>query len=274
MGHAIGNSGALADRAIRSAGWVETLERLVTEEMNKQNNGYPNRGGKTMTLPVYDVFAIVSRMAYIGTVSFVLAVTVAAPGVGAPMGPLEGNPVQTGNAAIQILPAAPREARPPSGNPLWSIPLRSLNVTRERPIFLPSRRAPMPAAPAPVVAAAPPPPPSPAEPERLQLTLLGTIIGQDSGMAVAVDANNNKAVRLRIGEDFEGWKLLSVNGREATFEKATVQTVLRLPTPEEAQASPPADTLNTTALPNTASAPASGTWRDGDGNLIAPPKRQ
>jgi len=63
-----------------------------------------------------------------------------------------------------------RAGREVRGNPLWAIPLASLNATRERPIFLPSRRAPAP------VVAAPPPPPAPApapppEPERPRLAL-------------------------------------------------------------------------------------------------------
>src|SRR5262245_34049779 len=58
----------------------------------------------------------------------------------------------------------------PRGNPLWAIPLESLNVTRERPIFLPSRRPPAPqvvASPAP--APIQPSPPQESEPLRLQL---------------------------------------------------------------------------------------------------------
>src|SRR5881396_2769728 len=71
--------------------------------------------------------------------------------------------------------AAPRVDRSdPSGNPLWAIPLSALTATRERPLFLPSRRAPAPAvANTPVVAA--PPPPSPAQPEQPPLTLVGAI---------------------------------------------------------------------------------------------------
>src|SRR5438874_1270933 len=65
-------------------------------------------------------------------------------------------------------PVAPKEAgarQPlPGGNPLWGIPIRSLDATRERPIFSASRRPPMPPVVAQRVAAAPPPP-KPAEPE-------------------------------------------------------------------------------------------------------------
>src|SRR5215212_880442 len=59
-------------------------------------------------------------------------------------------------------PAPPRApvANEPRGNPLWGIPLKSLSLTRERPLFTPSRRPPAPAvanveAARPVVAPAP-----------------------------------------------------------------------------------------------------------------------
>src|ERR1700682_5261696 len=42
-------------------------------------------------------------------------------------------------------PATPvARAEPPAGNPLWAVPLRSLSVPRDRPIFSPSRRPPPP----------------------------------------------------------------------------------------------------------------------------------
>jgi len=53
---------------------------------------------------------------------------------------------------------------PPGGNPLWGIPVSSLSVTQERPLFSASRRPPAPPAPlAPPpmpVAEAPPRPPN------------------------------------------------------------------------------------------------------------------
>lgn len=115
------------------------------------------------------------------------------------------------------LPAGPRE---PRGNPLWSIPLKNLNATRERPIFLPSRRAPAPAdagAPPPLPVAAPPPPP--AEPERPRLALVGAVSGENDSVAVFMDEETRDIVRLRTGENHAGWILRLVRGREATLEK-------------------------------------------------------
>ena len=103
------------------------------------------------------------------------------------------------------------------GNPLWTIPLNTLNATRERPLFAPSRRPAMQAAPA-VIANLPPPPPPPAEPEQLGLRLLGTIAGRNDGIAICLNLATSEVVRVRTGESFEGWNLRTVRGREATFE--------------------------------------------------------
>ena len=78
-----------------------------------------------------------------------------------PPGALDLPPSNVTPAPVDITPGAPTrvERSEPSGNPLWAIPLSALTATRERPIFLPSRRAPAPAvAGTPVVVAAPPPP--------------------------------------------------------------------------------------------------------------------
>src|SRR5450631_3845625 len=45
----------------------------------------------------------------------------------------------------QIAPDVAVKEQPLTGNPLWGVPLQSLSATRERPIFLPSRRPPAPA---------------------------------------------------------------------------------------------------------------------------------
>ena len=127
----------------------------------------------------------------------------------------------------------------PTGNPLWAIPLSSLTATRERPIFLPSRRAPAPAvANTPVVVAAPPPPPA-AEPEQPPLVLVGVIAGDSEGFAVFLDQATNNVVRLKTGQDYQGWMLRSVKGREVTLEKNKRTTTLALPAPNADMAAAP-----------------------------------
>src|SRR5687767_8653532 len=70
-------------------------------------------------------------------------------------------------------PAAAPAALRPRRNPLWGIPLSVLSPTRERPIFLPSRRQVAPAVAAPLAA---PPAAVVAEPEQPRLALVGAII--------------------------------------------------------------------------------------------------
>jgi general secretion pathway protein N len=138
-------------------------------------------------------------------------------------------------APVDVAPAPPRAERPadPTGNPLWGIPLSSLAATRERPIFLPSRRAPAPAvAGTPVVVAAPPPPP--VTEEQPPLTLVGVIAGDDEGFAVFLDQATNNVVRLKTGQDHMGWMLRAVKGREATLEKNKKTATLTLPVPTAA----------------------------------------
>ena len=150
-------------------------------------------------------------------------------------------------APVEIVPGAPTvplEQRPaqrssePAGNPLWSVPLSTLTATRERPLFSPARRAPAAAVAGPVAVAPPPPPPPPTEPERPQLVLVGAIASDTEGFAVFLDQATNSVVRLRTGQDHDGWVLRSVKGREATLQKDKVTTTLALPVPGVPEALP------------------------------------
>jgi hypothetical protein len=127
-------------------------------------------------------------------------------------------------------PARPRQESSLVGNPLWEVALSSLQETRVRPIFSPSRRPPAP----PVVAAAAPPPPQPPpsrEPDRLKLTLLGTVIGASDSMGVFVDETSKEVIRIRAGAGHDGWTLLSINRRAASFEKNHQEAMLTLEPP-------------------------------------------
>jgi general secretion pathway protein N len=134
---------------------------------------------------------------------------------------------------LQTAPAqqsAPERPRGLSGNPLWAIPLSSLSATRDRPLFTPSRRPPAPAAvaaPPPVAVAAPPP----TGPERPQLTLVGAIVSDSGGIAIFIDQTTNEVVRLRTGDSHSGWRLKSVKGREAEFQRNSETLTLALPAP-------------------------------------------
>jgi hypothetical protein len=139
-------------------------------------------------------------------------------------------------ARIVTVPPAPAatQERALSANPLWGIPLTSLSGTRDRPIFSPSRRPPAstvaPIAAPKVVAA------KPKERERPQLNLVGTIASNDEAFGIFLDLSTKAALRLKVGEDYQGWKLRSVQGREATLEKDQEVITLELPQPGGGQA--------------------------------------
>ena len=106
-------------------------------------------------------------------------------------------------------------------NPLAAPSLDRLSATRERPLFTPSRRAPPPPPPvasaAPVEAAASPP----------SISLLGVIIAVEGPRAVINDMTRNKIVRVRVGDEIDGWKVRQIDerllvlwrdGRSASFK--------------------------------------------------------
>ena len=137
-------------------------------------------------------------------------------------------------AQVVVSPPAPVAERALSDNPLWGIPLTQLPVTRDRPIFSSSRRPPPPAvAPAavPKVVAVP----KPTEPERPQLSLLGTIVSDDEGFGIFLDQSTKVVLRLKVDEDYQGWKLRSVQGREAVLERDQQVVPLALPQPSAGQ---------------------------------------
>jgi hypothetical protein len=125
------------------------------------------------------------------------------------------------------------------GNPLWGLPLGSLSVTRERPIFSPSRRAA-----APVVVSVPRNEPvmpvvRPPEPEHLDLALVGTVVSEAESIGVFLDQSTHLFVRMRTGEEHAGWILRSIKGREASLEKNSRTETLSLPAPQDASPRPP-----------------------------------
>jgi hypothetical protein len=148
--------------------------------------------------------------------------------------PVAGQGTEDGNAAP---PRVAARAEPPSGNPLWAQPLTQLSATRERPVFSPSRR-PAPPALAFVDPVAVRPPVKPPEPERPSLALLGTIIGAgDDLMGIFLDTPTKSVLRLRIGEDYQGWAVRLIKPREAALVKDGEQAVmLELPPPGMASA--------------------------------------
>jgi general secretion pathway protein N len=170
------------------------------------------------------------RIAGMALASLLLA-SVAAHLALAANSPLDSPPRNDDAPPLGAAPIAPSE-KPMSGNPLWGVPLSSLRATRERPLFVPSRRPPAP----PVVATRPAepvkaPPPPPPEPEKPALTLIGVVAGASDGFAVFTDQATHDIVRLKTGEGHDGWILRSVSGREAILEKNRRTAVIGLPAP-------------------------------------------
>jgi hypothetical protein len=123
----------------------------------------------------------------------------------------------------------PNLRQPSAGNPLWHIPIDSLSVTRERPLFSASRRPPPPApSELPASNTASPPP---AEPERPPLALQGTAIGSKRDIALVLDEVAKSSVSLRVGEAVQGWYLRSVDHQAVTLEKGNRIVVIALPAP-------------------------------------------
>lgn len=139
-------------------------------------------------------------------------------------------------------PSAAVGERAQSSNPLWTIPLRQLTATRERPLFTPSRRpAPPVVANAYQLASVPAaPPPKPAEPEKPQLALVGTVAGDGDGFGVFIDQAAKSVLRLKTGEHHKGWVLRAVHRRDVVFEKGTETAVLELPAPDMTKVAAPA----------------------------------
>ena len=133
-------------------------------------------------------------------------------------------------------PAEPAQERALSANPLWAIPLAQLSATRERPIFSPSRRPP-PAAVAAEPAIVKAPTVRKKGPETPPLALVGTIASDEEGFGIFLDQSTKAAIRLKVGEDYQGWKLRSVQGRETALEKDQQVVTLALPQPALGQPS-------------------------------------
>jgi general secretion pathway protein N len=160
---------------------------------------------------------------------------------GAWTGPLASpNLTNPATPVVQVVTAPP----PPkavaseqalSTNPLWAMPIAQFPATRDRPLFSPSRR-PTPPVVAPVVIPKVVATSKPREPERPQLTLVGTIASDDESFGIFLDQSTNAVLRLKIGENHLGWRLQSVKGREVALEKEQRAIILALPQPGVGQA--------------------------------------
>jgi hypothetical protein len=145
-----------------------------------------------------------------------------------------------GTINLDQAPAKAAPERAPMGNPLWAIPLGSLSLTRDRPLFTPSRHPPAPAVVAAPRVVAPKVVIRPPEPQHPNLTLIGTVVGETEGIGVFLDQASHNFVRLKTGEGHAGWILRSIKAREATLEKDEQSETLILPAPQDSSPRAPA----------------------------------
>ena len=96
------------------------------------------------------------------------------------------------------------------------------------------------------------PPPRKKEIESPPLSLVGTIASEDEGFGIFLDQSTKTALRLKVGEDYQGWKLRAIRGREVTMEKDEHAAVLTLPQPGGAQSSGAVRLLPVSAIGSTA----------------------
>jgi general secretion pathway protein N len=170
------------------------------------------------------LFAIVSGLGVVNTME--ISALGATPGDGSAQYEVDRRSINIEEDSTKVT-----QERVLSGNPLWAIPLGSLSITRERPIFTSSRRPP-----APATVAAPRVEPvkqavQPAGRERPSLTLIGTVVGKSEVVAVFVDTTSLNAISLKIGQTYTGWVLRSVQGRTAALQKGEQIETLSLPKP-------------------------------------------
>ena len=163
--------------------------------------------------------------------SATVAVICACPAAADSVDQLENPAVQLETRQVSAPPQkASADVTTPLGNVVLAVPLSKLTMTRDRPIFSPSRRPPPPPAMMPVIAK-PVERAKPAEPENPPLVLVGTVVGEDSGIAVLVEQATENVVKLRVNESHQGWTLRSIQGREVTFENDRKSSVLALAPP-------------------------------------------
>lgn len=83
-------------------------------------------------------------------------------------------------------------------------PLQSLQATRDRPLFYPTRRPPR-------MPVRPPPPPLIVESVSLPFELTGIARGDGTDIAIVHNKSTDKEARVQVGQRIEDWKLESVS---------------------------------------------------------------
>jgi hypothetical protein len=113
-------------------------------------------------------------------------------------------------------------------NPLANLTLDKLHDTLGRPLFEKSRRpveAPAPPPPPPPVLVAPAPPPSI---DRNALSLLGVVASQGRAIALINRKATGQNVRVRVGDEVDGWTIISIEPQRVMIRHGDTQIALQL----------------------------------------------
>jgi len=116
-----------------------------------------------------------------------------------------------------LLASAP--ARAETRNPLDALRLEDLAATRERPLFRRTRRPPVAA---PVAAPAAEPPQVEEQTAALEpppFDLIGSVVGKDAAIALLRNKSTNQVVRMRAGDEAEGWRVATIGARTVSLER-------------------------------------------------------
>jgi general secretion pathway protein N len=101
---------------------------------------------------------------------------------------------------------------------LENLHLENLEQTRARPLFSVTRRPP-PKAPEPVPMIAPVAPPPPVvELPPPAITLIGTVLSPNEKTLIVSKPPDSKPLRFQIGDDIDGWRVVSIAARGAVIQ--------------------------------------------------------
>ena len=132
--------------------------------------------------------------------------------------------------ALALAALVPARAEP--RNPLGALRLEALAVTRQRPLFRPSRRPPPP----PHIEA--PPPPAPVAEDKPVVfgpppfDLIGSIVGPRTAYVLLRNHATGKIERMRRGDGSEGWRVGAIGMRKVTLKRDGRTEVLALAAPQ------------------------------------------
>jgi hypothetical protein len=121
-------------------------------------------------------------------------------------------------------PSAGPQARGAAAEPLPPWPdLQNLQATRDRPLFVPSRRPP----------SAPPPPDVEevaveAESSEAPFELAGIITGEDVAIAVLRNKSNQETQNVRRGQTLENWTLAEIQSQAVVLRRGGTKVRLKL----------------------------------------------